>query len=469
MMRNIGFLILFFLISTHSHFLHHSEEEQEAFSSFQELHQTQEWFSDQLVDHLSPLNNLTFRQRYWIMDDFYDHDKGPAILLICGEYTCQGVRSDRQFPAVLAKEFKGIIFVLEHRFYGESQPFGVDSWSIDNLRYLNVEQALNDLAYFSLFCIQNAKGGIKTTTPWISIGGSYPGALSAWYRAKFPHLSIGSLASSAVVNSILNFIDFDRQVRISALKSGPECPEAIINITKYAEDQLADPGKAQEFKEQFIDAGKLTNQEFLFYLADIFVLMVQYGKRTMLCDMMKGKTLAEQFTAIKDYANKNNRPYEYGTYYLKNQTVDYNKNYRQWYYQCCSEVGWLQTADYNDTPAMRSKQVSIEFFQQWCADAYGPWIWPNTNNTNSKYGGLNIQSHNLIFTNGCEDPWKRSSILKNRTTLLAFEIDCDDCGHCIDLHTPNATDPLSLNSTRQAIQDNMQKWLNSYYSLITDS
>jgi hypothetical protein len=42
-----------------------------------------------------------------------------------------------------------------------------------------------------------------------TIGGSYPGALSAWFRYKFPHLTIGALASSAVVNSILDFPQFD--------------------------------------------------------------------------------------------------------------------------------------------------------------------------------------------------------------------------------------------------------------------
>jgi hypothetical protein len=41
-----------------------------------------------------------------------------------------------------------------------------------------------------------------TNNPWISVGGSYPGALAAWYRFKYPHLTVGSIASSAVVNAI---------------------------------------------------------------------------------------------------------------------------------------------------------------------------------------------------------------------------------------------------------------------------
>jgi hypothetical protein len=38
--------------------------------------------------------------------------------------------------------------------------------------------------------------------PWITIGGSYPGALSAWFRYKYSHLTIGAIASSAVINAI---------------------------------------------------------------------------------------------------------------------------------------------------------------------------------------------------------------------------------------------------------------------------
>lgn len=50
--------------------------------------------------------------------------------------------------------------------------------------------------------------------PWFVFGVSYSGALSAWFRLKFPHLTCGSLASSAVVQAVYSFSEFDKQVKL---------------------------------------------------------------------------------------------------------------------------------------------------------------------------------------------------------------------------------------------------------------
>lgn len=74
--------------------------------------------------------------------------------------------------------------------------------------------------------------------PWITIGGSYPGAMSAWFRNKYPHLTAGAIASSAVVNAIEDFKDFDEQIYLSAEKSGSSCVDSIRNLSNYVEKQV---------------------------------------------------------------------------------------------------------------------------------------------------------------------------------------------------------------------------------------
>lgn len=181
----------------------------------------------QIVDHFNYQTSQTWTQRYWVVDNFFNPNVGPVFLFICGEYVCQGVPDSRQWVATMAQKLQGLILVLEHRYYGKSMPFGNDSLNLDKMIYLNSEQALSDLAYF----IQQMKAThahkITDNTPFIAIGGSYPGALSAWFRYKYPHLTIGAIASSAVVLAVEDFKDYDEQIYLSTYKSGDFCVKAI--------------------------------------------------------------------------------------------------------------------------------------------------------------------------------------------------------------------------------------------------
>ena len=83
------------------------------------------------------------------------------------------------FVGQLAKEHKAILLVLEHRYYGKSQPF--QDWKTENLKYLTVNQALEDAAAFVSSVNEDLVyrfGGKKRFT--FVIGGSYPGAMAAW-------------------------------------------------------------------------------------------------------------------------------------------------------------------------------------------------------------------------------------------------------------------------------------------------
>ena len=44
----------------------------------------------------------------------------------------------------LAKEFNALVVFAEHRYFGESMPFGKDSYEPKNLQFLSVEQVMAD-------------------------------------------------------------------------------------------------------------------------------------------------------------------------------------------------------------------------------------------------------------------------------------------------------------------------------------
>ena len=70
----------------------------------------------------------------------------------------------------------GAMFILEHRYYGQSRP--VSDLSVKNLVWLSSHQALADIATF----IVQMNLEHSLTGPWLAIGGSYPGSLAGWLR-----------------------------------------------------------------------------------------------------------------------------------------------------------------------------------------------------------------------------------------------------------------------------------------------
>ena len=89
----------------------------------------------------------------------------------------------------VAQELNGSTIVLEHRFFGESNPY--DDLSVQSFRVHNVQQAVADLAYFAQNVQLPMPGGDAVQpgkAPWILIGGSYAGALTSYAMQKCVHL-----------------------------------------------------------------------------------------------------------------------------------------------------------------------------------------------------------------------------------------------------------------------------------------
>ena len=205
------------------------------------LQQSQYEF-DQIIDHYNYQTSGTWKQRYFVHSDYYNPAKGPIFLYICGEAECRGI-SDLSILVKMAEQNEGMVLSLEHRFYGKSMPFGVNSLNTDKLKYLSSEQALRDLGYFLTSMKNSGLHRITPNNPWVVVGGSYAGAMSAWFRNKYPHLTIGAISSSGVVTAVEDFRMFDEQMYISSHKSGDFCNQAIVNTTNYVEGQVTGENK----------------------------------------------------------------------------------------------------------------------------------------------------------------------------------------------------------------------------------
>lgn len=103
----------------------------------------------------------------------------------------------------LATQHQGLLVDVEHRFYGESFP--TNDTSTSNLQYLSADQALADLARLLAYL----KSSLNTeNSQVVTVGGSYSGNLAAWFKVKYPHLTDGSVASSAPLTAETNFTGY---------------------------------------------------------------------------------------------------------------------------------------------------------------------------------------------------------------------------------------------------------------------
>ena len=144
------------------------------------------------------------------------------------------------------------------------------------MQYLTVEYALEDLAKFQRWYM--AKEAL--TGPWIAVGGSYPGSLSAMYRLTHPELVKGALASSAPIMAKENFEEYDLDV---ATVAGDQCAASMRKVVSEVEQALGNPAKLSEIKALFDATAVDDPVDFLYVIADMGAIAVQYGHRDEFC------------------------------------------------------------------------------------------------------------------------------------------------------------------------------------------
>lgn len=72
------------------------------------------------------------------------------------------------------------------------------------------------------------------------------------------------------------------------------------------------------------------------------------------------------------------------------------------------------------------------------------------------------------MTNGDEDPWKHASVIKGsaRFSKRVYEIQCDNCAHCVELYTPSEKDSKNLKFARTMIVGLFDKWIGDHWRQI---
>ena len=133
-----------------------------------------------------------YNDKFWNVSsvNFSCQASGPILFYSGNEGPIEAFYSSNGFMQELAAAWGGLLIFGEHRYYGDSLPFGKDSLLPKNALYLSTEQALADyatlLTELKTTILENA-----ASCPVISFGGSYGGTLTTYFRLKYPQVVIG--------------------------------------------------------------------------------------------------------------------------------------------------------------------------------------------------------------------------------------------------------------------------------------
>uniref|UniRef100_A0A8C1QUB5 Thymus-specific serine protease n=1 Tax=Cyprinus carpio TaxID=7962 RepID=A0A8C1QUB5_CYPCA len=436
----------------------------------------------QPLNHFDRKDDKTFPQKFFVNDVYWQRPDGPVFLYIEGEGPLSKFSVLFGHHVDMAESHGALLVALEHRFYGQSiNPDGLET---ENLRDLSSQQALVDLAAFHHYISQRFSLSNKNT--WISFGGSYAGALSAWLRGKFPHLIYGAVASSAPVQAQLDFSSYNKVVGYSlmneAVGGSKQCVAEVKGAFAAVEAALLMGNEVEVGKDfgccetPFKAEDKM---ELLQSLADVFMGTVQYNEEGVafsieeLCDIMTNKSeqnkqkeepydrLVKLMYRAREKVPCLDVSHEKLVLELRNTTA--TSSYRQWLYQTCTEFGFYQTCE--DTSCPFSRMSTIQSQTQLCSrifDIPQDHLPVHIDFTNQYYGGNRPQTQRVLYVNGNIDPWTELSVVWNDTMVDNDRVILiDGTAHCRDMNSDKSMDKPALHQARKEIGRRVAMWLKS--------
>jgi hypothetical protein len=427
---------------------------------------------EQKVDNFDPQNNQTWQMRY-IGNDEHFQAGGPIFIYIGGEWTISAGSIMGGLIWDMAKEHNGYLFYTEHRYYGQSHP--TPDISTENLRYLNVDQALADLAHFIVFARQTIPG--LENSKVILVGGSYSATMAVWFRQKYPHLAVGSWASSAPLLAKVDFVEYKEVVGDSIkLLGGEECYNAIQQGFLEIENLIKD-NQFEIIEEKFnlcdrIEINSELDKWFLFdTISEEFSGLVQYHRGDQIkntCDViLAGENHVQGIanwvlTQVRSCVNGNYTKFvsQYREYEWTGAKSDAS---RQWLYQTCAEYGWYQSSGSEYQPFGSS--FPADLYVRACSDIYGTHFTPqqvesNVQRSNIIYGAMSPGVTNVYFTQGQLDPWRPMGIQEDYNESSPARV-IPLASHCGDLGSISAYDNEEMVASKLLVKSLVASWLRS--------
>ena len=426
----------------------------------------------------------TFNMRYFVDDQYYS--KGNPILFYCGnEGAIEMFIESSGFLPVLAQQLGAVLIFAEHRYFGESMPFGSESFSSPYyMKYLSPHQAMADYAYLLAYLIDE-----YNDAPVIVTGGSYGAMLAAWFRMKFPHLADISYAASAPIFHVPQTVVPEEYNQIIS-GDYAQIDQSCFNLVQYGFTRLgkliADSTNYYMLQNLFETCEIVSSASVAAYIPEWlynafeYMAMTDYPYPTNFLSPMPGWPVkyvcqnylmqvttsdpdVEVLQAMKNAAN---------VYYNYTGGLDCNEIIQD-YDNDLGQEGWDYLACTTLVLPIGADGVNDMFYPN-------PWVYSTyAANCNARFqrnpqplyvqtyfGASNeamnfsslIYDSQMIFTNGRLDPWFSGAVTESTNdNIEVFNLDAG--AHHLDLRAPNPLDPAEVGIIRNAIISTIKSWL----------
>eukprot|EP00472_Partenskyella_glossopodia_P001309 CAMPEP_0197526400 /NCGR_PEP_ID=MMETSP1318-20131121/17701_1 /TAXON_ID=552666 /ORGANISM="Partenskyella glossopodia, Strain RCC365" /LENGTH=417 /DNA_ID=CAMNT_0043080549 /DNA_START=207 /DNA_END=1460 /DNA_ORIENTATION=- len=403
----------------------------------------------------------------------------------------------------MAVEMKALVLEPEHRYYGTSVP--------DNstLALLTPQQALTDAAHFiSAMRERYNCSGIKGSPrcPVVTLGGSYPGWMSAMMRLRYPGVVDMAYAASAPMKFYAQEVDQYEYYKIItdvAEQAFPGCPSAVRYVLN--ETLLQSKSKAEIVKGLGIcePLPKYMEQGDVQLLRDEISMVVSYTFANLnmgnypppdtdlkrACSMLVKMHKDDAFAALRaflqgQYLAKSTKTLKKlegpaACYDLSSQLpagpnatissgdwsgVGTGMNGQSWDFETCNFL--VEQIGTNFVTDMFPKRAwTMDWLRNHCSSRFGSNGIPRPHELADLWGFsteslADAGASRIIFTNGLRDGWSAGGIQKNLSdTLVAINI--EDGAHHSDLshNPPSSADTAAVQKARAQAVEILSGWL----------
>ena len=367
------------------------------------------FYNSQYIDHVHPELG-TFNHRFFSTWDQHFTDYPDSLIVFVGgnspiDSVAQSIYNMPIFE--IAKNTNSTLFILEHRFFGESKIS--NNTEFESLEFLTVDQAIDDIAQFITF-IKNSY--CKSIDCRVALAGEgYGGSLAVWAKQQYPGIVDSVWASSAPIVASNEHYGTDSYhvelLRLTFQKVTQNCSACL----KILEDQLFSDQRDEIYRIYNL-SDSMIEQNFLYAIANlIYDIIDKEEYKTIFYDFFNNgeyfycEELPEKVAKALRFMEKNDISY-FDPTWPKDSSNPEMRDRRFWTYLQCQELGWIGVSPPSgiQNRILQRSVNSSSVYTNVCRELFNSQH-ANINYFNTRHGGRQPGVNSVIYTTAKKQVW----------------------------------------------------------------